>query len=126
MKARCVRALILPGILAGCVSYAASTMTFQNGVNGYTGAADFSINTQYAQYNGGNGIRWTGDAELGCYTTTGTGSYSVRYLLKFGSLTVPAGSQVVSATLAISIDSWNQSSGNISGFYLNNAWDPTS
>ncbi len=102
------------------------SFTFQNGVNGYSGAKDISINTQYSQYNGGNGTQWRGDPELGCYTTTGDGSYSARYLLKFGSLPVAAGSQVVSATLAISLDSWNQSPGNITGFYLKNAWDPTS
>ena len=103
-----------------------TTVTFQNGANGYTGAKDLSINTQYSQYNGGNGVLWRGDPELGCYTTTGTGSYAVRYLLKFGGLTIPAGSTVVSATLTIALDSWNNGSGNITGFYLKNAWNPAS
>src|ERR1041385_6706133 len=93
-----------------------TTFTFQNGVNGYSSARDFSINTQYAQYNGGNGILWRGDPELGCYTTTGPGAYSPTYLLKFGGLSVPAGATVVSATLSISLDSWNSGSGNITGF----------
>ena len=84
-----------------------TTLTFQNGVNGYLGAQDISINTQYSQYNGGNGVQWRGAPELGCYTTTGSGSYTARYLLKFEGLSIPAGSQVVSATLAISFDSWN-------------------
>src|SRR5262249_20094346 len=106
--------------------FADSAVTFQNGANGYTGAKDFSINTQYADSNGGNGVRWTGDSELGCYTTTGSGSYQVRYILKFGNLTVPAGSQVVSATLAISLDSWESGRGNLTGFYLKNSWDPAS
>ena len=113
-------------LLAGSTLFADTTFTFQNGVNGYSGAKDVSINTQYSQYNGGNGVLWTGDPELGCYTTTGAGSYSVRYLLKFGGLSIPAGSRVVSATLAISLDSWNPGSGNITGFYLKNAWDPAS
>src|SRR4051812_38878872 len=90
-------------LVAVSVLHADSAFTFQNGVNGYAGAKDLSINTQYAQYNGGNGIIWRGDPELGCYTTTGTGSYQARYLLKFGALTIPAGSHVVSATLAISL-----------------------
>ncbi|MBZ5619798.1 MAG: Ig-like domain-containing protein, partial [Acidobacteriia bacterium] len=113
-------------LLAASTVHADTVFTFRNGANAYTGAADVSINTQYAQYNGGNGIQWRGDPELGCYSTTGSGAYSVRYLLKFGSLSIPAGSQVVSATLAISLDSWNQSSGNITGFYLKNTWDPSS
>ena len=37
-----------------------STFTFQNGVNGYSGAKDVSINTQYAESNGGNGVLWRG------------------------------------------------------------------
>ena len=116
-------------LLAASALHANSTFTFQNGSNGYTGAADASINTQYSQYNGGNGVSWKGDPadpELGCYTTTGSGAYSVRYVLKFGSLSIPAGSQVVSATLALSIDSWDPSSGNITGFYLKNTWNPAS
>ena len=93
------RIRIVLALLAVSTLYADTTLTFQNGVNGYSGAKDFSINTQYSQYNGGNGVPWKGDPELGCYTTTGDGSYTVRYLVKFGSLPIPAGSTVVSATL---------------------------
>src|SRR5437899_7112952 len=117
---------VVLALLAASILPADTTFTFQDGVNGYAGAKDISINTQYSQYNGGNGVLWRGDPELGCYTTTGAGSYSVRYLLKFGGLSIPAGSRVVSATLAISLDSWNDSSGNITGFYLKNTWDAAS
>src|ERR1700740_3748740 len=99
-------------LFAALIVHADSTVTFQNGVNGYSGAKDFSINTQYSQYNGGNGVRWTGNPELGCYSTTGDGAYSARYLLKFGGLTVPAGSTVVSATLTLSVDAWIPGAGN--------------
>ena len=112
--------------LAASAVYADVSFSFQNGVTGYSGAKDVSINTQYSQYNGGNGVLWRGDPELGCYSTTGTGAYSVRYLLKFGNLTIPTGSTVVSATLSISLDSWNAGSGNISGFYLNKSWNGAS
>ncbi len=120
-----VQRLVL-ALLAATALYADTTVTFQNGASGYAGSKDVSINTQYSQYNGGNGVRWTGDPELGCYTTTGTDSYSVRYLLQFGGLTIPAGSKVVSASLRIAVDSWNNGSGNITGFYLKNAWSPDS
>src|SRR6266496_4748720 len=90
-----IRKVVL-GVLAASTIYADTTFTFQNGASGYSGAQDISINTQYSQYNGGNGIQWRGDPELGCYTTTGTGSYTVRYLLKFGGLSIPAGSTVIS------------------------------
>src|SRR5262249_49089281 len=113
-------------LLAASVIHAQTTVTFQNGVNGYTGSKDFSINTQYSQYNGGNGVQWRGDPELGCYTVTGSGGYTVRYLLKFGGLSIPAGSQVTSATLSLGIDSWNPGPGNLTGFYLKNSWNPDS
>src|SRR5215468_7995424 len=86
-------------LLAASTLRADTALTFQNGVNGYAGSKDVSINTQYSQYNGGNGVLWRGDPELGCYTTTGTGAYSVRYLLKFANISIPAGSAVASATL---------------------------
>jgi hypothetical protein len=113
-------------LLAASTLHADTTFTFKNGVNGYSGAKDFSINTQYSQSNGGNGVRWTGDAELGCYTTTDSSSYTVRYLLKFGGLTIPAGSSVTSATLSLSFDYWDSGPGNLTGFYLKNAWNPAS
>ncbi len=117
---------VLFALLAVVTLRGDTTFTFQDGANGYSGAKDASINTQYSQYNGGNGVQWTGDAELGCYTTTGAGAYAVRYLLKFGALTIPAGSSVTSATLTIALDSWNEGAGNITGYYLKNSWDPAS
>ena len=132
MKTRSLRSMrllvqfVIPALLAVPALRADTTFTFQNGAAGYAGAQDVSINTQYSQYNGGNGVLWRGDSELGCYTTTGTGSYTVRYLLKFGGLSIPAGSKVVSATLAIALDSWNEGSGNITGFYLKNTWSGAS
>ncbi len=113
-------------LLATLALYGDSTVTFQNGVNAYSGAKDVSINTQYAQYNGGNGILWRGDSELATYTTTGSGSYAVRYLVKFGGLSVPPGSTVVSASITLGFDYWDQGSGNITGFYLKNTWNPDS
>ena len=118
--------LVICSMLAASSVLADTTFTFQNGVNGYAGSKDVSINTQYAQYNGGNGVLWRGDPELGCYTTTGSGAYTVRYLVKFGNLSVPAGSRVVSATLTLGLDFWDSGSGNISGFYLKNSWNPDS
>src|SRR5215472_15022316 len=111
MNNRFSRAVFLL-LLAASTLFGDTTFTFQNGVNGYSGAKDVSINTQYAQYNGGNGIQWTGGAELGCYTVSGANGYTVRYLLKFGGLTVPAGSAVVSATLSLGFDYWGSGAGN--------------
>ncbi|HKA01760.1 MAG TPA: Ig-like domain-containing protein [Candidatus Solibacter sp.] len=116
-------ALTLLGISA---VHAATTYTFKNGSNSYSSSADFSINTQYAESNGGNGVRWTGGSQLGLYNVAGSGGYQVRYLLKFGNLTVPAGSQVVSATLTMTVEAWFNGGGNITGYYLKNSWNPAS
>ena len=132
MKQRVFRGMItsttriVAALLAAGAIHADTTFTFQNGANGYSGAKDFSINTQYADSNGGNGVRWTGDSELGCYNVTGTGPYMARYLLVFGGLTIPAGSQVVSATLTLAPDYWGNGPGNITGFYLRNSWNAAS
>ncbi|HEY1339874.1 MAG TPA: Ig-like domain-containing protein, partial [Bryobacteraceae bacterium] len=113
-------------LLTAAALYADTTFTLQNGVNGYSGAKDVSIDTQYAEYNGGNGILWRGGAELGCYTTSGSGAYTVRYLLKFVGLPIAAGSRVVSATLTMGLDYWNNGPGNVTGLYLKNSWNPAS
>src|ERR1700759_5570056 len=118
------RTLWLLAVVTATTLRADTSLTFQNGANGYSGATDVSINTQYSQYNGGNGVRWTGDSELGCYNISGSNGYSARYLLKFGGLTVPAGSKVSSATLTLSLDSWNNDAGNLTGFYLKTSWNP--
>src|SRR5262245_59086490 len=117
---------VMCALISASALRADTTFSFQNGVNGYSASKDVSINTQYADSNGGNGVLWRGGSELGCYTVTGSGGYSVRYLLKFGNLSIPAGSQVVSASLAMSFDYWDSGSGNITGYYLKNSWDPAS
>jgi len=42
---------VVLGLLAAFTLQADAAFTFQNGANGYTGAKDVSINTQYSQYN---------------------------------------------------------------------------
>ncbi|MBI4907523.1 MAG: hypothetical protein HY820_28110 [Acidobacteria bacterium] len=113
-------------LFAALAAHADTAFVYQNGASAYAGAKDFAINTQYSQYNGGNGVRWTGDPQLGCYTTTGSGAYTVRYLLKFGAVNIPAGSVVTSATLTLAVESWNPGSGSLTGYYLKNSWDPAS
>lgn len=104
---------------------AATTYTYRNGVNGYTGSVDVAINNQYAQYNGGNGITNVSSSQMSAYNTTGTDAYSVRYLLRFGNLSIPAGSQVISASLSLTADAFI-SGGSMTGYYLKNAWSPAS
>ena len=51
---RAVQAIL--ALLIVSTLHADTTLGFRNGANGDPGSADVSINTQYAQYNGGNGI----------------------------------------------------------------------
>src|SRR4029077_14141561 len=60
------------------------------------------------------------------YVTTGTDAYEMRYLLKFGGLSIPQGSKVVSASLTVSPEWWSSGTTNITGFDLNNSWDGSS
>ena len=54
--------MVVFALLAAAALHADTPVTFQDGVNGYSGAKDVSINTQYSQYNGGNGTNPKYDA----------------------------------------------------------------
>src|SRR5262249_44467695 len=60
------------------------TVTLQQGVSGYTGTTDASITTQNAQFTSGNGITDFTSNQMGLYQTTGSGSYVVEDLIRFG------------------------------------------
>jgi Bacterial Ig domain len=98
----------------------AATYSFQQGVNGYSGANDVEISNQYP----GNGITRR-EVRDGCYTVAGTAGYSTRTLLQFTGLQVPATERVVSANLVLSLTSW-VTGFEISGYYLKTSWDPAS
>src|SRR5262249_27901860 len=83
-----------------------TTVTFQQGVNGYTGTTDVNISTQYTQYTEGNGNTSFNSTQLGVYQTTGTGSYVMESLIRFSNLGIPAGATVTGATLTLSVDTW--------------------
>src|SRR5205823_1312398 len=83
-----------------------TTATFQQGVNGYAGTTDASITTQNAQYTGGNGLTAFTDAQLGLYRTTGSGSYVVEDLIRFGGLGIPANAVVSAASITINLENW--------------------
>ena len=62
-----------------------ASVSFQNGVNGYSGTRDVSISTQY----GGNGVTTT-DGELMSWKISGTSGYEERALIRFDALSLPA------------------------------------
>ncbi len=95
---------------------------FRNGINGYAGTKDLTIETLYANeaWNGGHGYTNPGD-EMPCYTTFGADSYTCHPLIRFDRLGLPQGSRVVSSYLQLSVDSWDTGF-TVRGRYLRAPW----
>ena len=102
-----------------------TTITYQQGVGGYTGTTDVSISTQYAQYNAGNGTTDLSDTQLGDYQLTGSGAYSVEDLIRFSNLGIAPGAVVSGATLTLSLDQFSDNA-TIRGYYLLAPWNGAS
>ncbi|WP_127579489.1 Ig-like domain-containing protein [Paenibacillus koleovorans] len=94
-------------------SGSSGTATFQQGADSYTGAIDFHITS------GSSGAPNKTANVMYAYNTT-TPSYH-NSLLKFGSLSIPAGTVVQSATLTL--NRHGGSYGVIEGRYLQTAWN---
>ncbi len=104
------------------IAPASGTLTYQQGVNGYNGAKDVTINSAYGnpaadnpsgveKYSLGNAI---------------TGSnYKGTVLLKFGDISIPGGSQVTQATLSVKFTNYSLPF-TVTGQYLNVPWTPFS
>jgi Calx-beta domain len=60
------------------------TLTFQQGVSGYSGTTDADISNQY----GGNGSTGRTGNQLGVYQTTGASSYTIEGLVRFNDLII--------------------------------------
>jgi DNA-directed RNA polymerase specialized sigma24 family protein len=101
-----------------------ATVTYQQGVNGYTGTTDGSISTQYSDYNGGNGVTDFTSSQIGVYQTTGSDSYTTEALVRFSSLGLPANATVTGATLTVVVDTWD-SGASLRGYYVLPAWSAT-
>jgi hypothetical protein len=96
------------------------TVTFQQGVNSYSGTKDVFITSQ----GGGNGSRdTTGDMKVFDQTQQAT-PYEIRSLIRFDGITIPAGKTVTSAKLTLRFDTW-KAGFTLEGRYLNTAWNPT-
>ena len=101
-----------------------TTITLQQGINGYTGTTDASITTQNAQFTSGNGLTDFTSPQLGDYQTTDANSYIVEDLVRFGNLGIPTNSTVSSASLTLSVENW-VGSPTIRGYYLLAPWSST-
>jgi hypothetical protein len=102
------------------------TVSFQQGVNGYSGAQDRSITNIYAQYNNGQGITDVNGSGLDIRNTQAQKQYQSRALLRFGGLSLPTGATVTSAQLIITLTNWSASPGALTGYYLLSPWNATS
>src|SRR5262249_43263724 len=98
------------------------TVSFQQGVNSYTGTTDVEISTQYAQYTSGNGTTTLNGTELGVYQTTGAGSYTLEALVRSSTPGTPAGATVTGATLTLGVYTWDANP-LIRGYYVLAPWN---
>lgn len=106
-----------------------ANVTFQNGVNGYTGEQDADIQSQNVLYswNGGLGASTIGAAALDLRNTNNSGAsgFESRALIRFTDISIPAGTAVVSASLTLTFVNWGEV-GSLNGYYLNTAWNAAS
>ncbi len=98
-----------------------TTVTLQQGVNGYAGTTDVSISNQYAQYTGGNGFISPTDSQMGVFQTSGTNAYTIESLIRFSDLGIPTNANVSGATLTLSVDTW-AANPTIRGYYVAAPW----
>jgi hypothetical protein len=99
---------------------------YQQGANGYTGSGDRNISSLYANqsWNGGIGVTDVAGSQL--LELKNDSDYESRALLRFTGISIPAGTQVVSATLTITLVSWLSVSPSITGYYMLEPWNGTS
>lgn len=102
---------------------APQSAAYRSGSDGYAGTRDVSINNQNSQWNGGNGTTSI-DGTTVRIGFDGGNTFESRGLLRFEGLSLPAGAQLVSATLTATFNNWNPGI-QIQGHYLNAPWDPS-
>jgi hypothetical protein len=97
------------------------TLTYQQGVNGYTGTTDLDVSNQYVT-NGATNL--TGD-QLGVYQVTGTGGYTIEGMIRFDNLGITThattDATVTSASLTLTVD-FGTTAPTIRGYYLLAPW----
>ena len=105
---------------------ALTSVTYQQGVNNYTGVTDLGLSTQNIYYNNGKGTVSLSVPENGLYIIPGASGYETMGLIKFTNLGIPIGSKISSASLTLTFLQWNFTTYNVLGHYIKNSWDQTS
>ncbi len=104
--------------------YSQVTKTYRQGVNGYTSCKSVDISDLNLQGTN-NGTSFGDGNNDWCigklHGVPGMG-YDSSPLLRFDSLGIPAGSQVTSASLTVTLMMWSQPSCRVIGRYLNQQW----
>jgi hypothetical protein len=88
------------------------TLTFTQNVDGYTGTQDLSISNLYYSSSSPTGAVYKTNDMLYAYTL----GYTTKALLRFDVSRIPATASVVSATLAVTAQSWTNSQSLIGNF----------
>jgi hypothetical protein len=91
------------------------TTSFREGEMGYDGVDDVTISSQ-------NNVAERTAAQTLVWKKTGTGPYEVGSLIRFGNLSLPAGSQVTSAQLTLTFENW-WTGFTLRGYYLKSPWN---
>ena len=95
------------------------TLTLTQGVNGYGGAADVSVsNLYYASASNPTGTVYKNTDELYTYAL----DYTTEALIRFDLSQIPANASIVSASLALTFESWT-SPQTLLGSFLATPWN---
>jgi hypothetical protein len=100
----------------------AQTLTFTQGVNGYSGVQDASIsNLSYSSSSNPGGTLYKTNDMLYCYTL----DYTTKGLIRFDVSAIPASATVTSAKLDVTFESWVGPQ-TLNGNFLKTPWSYTS
>ncbi|MFO0756309.1 MAG: DNRLRE domain-containing protein [Byssovorax sp.] len=100
------------------------TVSFQQGVNGYTGGVDVTISTQSrAAWNNNNGTLFKAAQLYVQDTSNVTGGFTGKGIVRFNNLGLPTNAVVISATLTLTFATYSPNF-NATGRYLLASWDP--
>jgi hypothetical protein len=106
--------------LSGFLFTGGNSSTYQQGVGGYGGTVDVSLDNNIAAWNNHNGASNVTNGNRAC-NSDAVGPSKV-YLLKFTSLGL-SGVQVTSATLDLTVENW-AGAPVLTGTYLSRGWNP--
>jgi hypothetical protein len=106
---------------------AEGSVTYQQGLNGYSGARSVDISDMYLGQSGNTNGMTFGDSKndwcIGRLHGNPGFGYDISPLLRLEGLALPAGKVVLAASLTMTLTSWDNSGARVVGRYLNQDWE---